>query len=1193
MKQSPLSAYLRPKDSESVRLAILMALRGGGNVKTSLQGISLFLQTNICMERLCFYNLSTTVDINTGRSCYSNLSLVSNIRAKGKVLKTIQLSDGDILTVPRAQIIEIDFPRESDLVLAHFEAKVHLFGVSQRSNVTLNKKQLSFEIQAEVFNKYMATLKVVSNIDQAPDWKFLRFIVQGRMTNSSLLLKSLRTKIMLFAKNLAEKAAKKVKNVERSLRRAKERFDLATTLVNEKQKRLNEASQTKQEKESNLHKINIAYGKAKAQLNSSLTQFLKLKNKKMCEFQNCSYIFTDTCIPTLCQKEIIVNYSVPNCQKRRKEMEVDVIVPYEEEEVEWVKTYQIKRHSTCGDTATTLRPIGNALIGGGAIISYVSRKAGAIVTGIGYAVRFIDSVADSMFDCDDYEEKIEGPLKEVKHKVRKNRIEIKTVQIEEFVCDSQPKIESVVSGYHPVECCKNEIHGKIKVLDPNCVSHNMHCSRNMTLLAEEIEFEKENLKLYEFQAMTSKGKQSTIAQLEVSKARAKFDFATNQLEIARALLQQHEHAKESINITTVRTRERLGLKIAEILKSLKGKTFISVDSLVFSVSMTKSSTKTRFPLTAYLRTPDGSDRTIEFSMDFAKEDHSLTLASRLIVEKLFGTSRSRRRRSAKEELVASERNDSGLPLGHYECLLSQEAHVFFTDVIGSLKFAIKSRKELEGTMAAGIRGLEVLPGEADNDGRFLPGPSQEIRAAFSDTVQSMKETYLDASRSLSWNTTLNDLRGFLDVLSRKNNFTECSGIRDCIDFFFDSLEEMYEMENHPRAIIIKSALKDLEKIIGKFLREDQTMSILEDMITQATSLINKSKDDAILCGKKPNIERNSPAEVVAITGATITLVCEATSTTEIEYLWLKNGKSLEDTNSTILELPNVTTESGGAYKCQVSNSRGSTMSNVTIVAVHQKPNITEQPLDVQVLVGEKIISLVCNSTGVPLPLTEWFFIPIKGKTGDIIRLNTTKPVLEIDNLTSESAGFYYCNVSNLHGAVQSRMARVDVLRFAPGVPTIALELKLKQCTDRAWPENSRLHYNSSKPYQHVDFAAFDYVTEKLFEYLSWPLGNIETKQFRPFPNASISVVVKGDNPSISENSTSKKLEALNSFSLSRRRMGNSLKKLHSALEDGSIKLRWKGHLAICGDKESFAVGFPPQKCPNGTRRHRNGFLCGK
>ncbi|XP_022784918.1 uncharacterized protein LOC111325373 [Stylophora pistillata] len=305
---------------------------------------------------------------------------------------------------------------------------------------------------------------------------------------------------------------------------------------------------------------------------------------------------------------------------------------------------------------------------------------------------------------------------------------------------------------------------------------------------------------------------------------------------------------------------------------------------------------------------------------------------------------------------------------------------------------------------------------------------------------------------------------------------------------------------------------------------------------------------------------------------------------------MKNGEPLEGENGTILELRNVTEHSEGAYKCHASNTRGRTVSNVTILVVHQRPHITEHPLDKQKLVGDETVWMICNSTGIPRPSTEWFFIPMKGMSRDAVRLNVTDPVLEMGNLTTENAGFYYCNVSNLHGGVQSKIARLDVLRFIPGVPRIALSLKLKQCISTHSDENSSPHNckgNRIDKFRQIDTKDYQHLTQKMLERMSWPEKKIHNVYYTPFPDAVISFVLHGEDPITPEG---KKLEALNEFSLSRQRIGNSLKKLYSSLENEKLKIR-KGNLTITGDKDSLVVRFPSQKCPSGTRTHEDGYLC--
>lgn len=48
-----------------------------------------------------------------------------------------------------------------------------------------------------------------------------------------------------------------------------------------------------------------------------------------------------------------------------------------------------------------------------------------------------------------------------------------------------------------------------------------------------------------------------------------------------------------------------------------------------------------------------------------------------------------------------------------------------------------------------------------------------------------------------------------------------------MDFFYDSLEEMYEMENYFRVIKIKEVFWFLNKIISSILRENIIVLLLE------------------------------------------------------------------------------------------------------------------------------------------------------------------------------------------------------------------------------------------------------------------------------------------------------------------------------------------------------------------------------
>ncbi|PFX29112.1 hypothetical protein AWC38_SpisGene6173 [Stylophora pistillata] len=789
----------------------------GESVNQAFNGISFHFRGKLCLKNLCLKDLSTTLDYLTERNCVSNTTHTSVFRGRGEALRQMALSQDNILTLPMGHVVEFFFPRDSKEVSGHFAGISNLLAVNQYVNVSLTKNQLSFEMQGKIFDRYMANMNVVAVIGHASDWSSLIFAVNGRMTNSSQLPNLLQRRVTAFVNFVAERAVKRVERCERSISRAEEKLQIAKELVKKKKSIFDEALLEKQRRLSRFQRISTEYGKASLELESSLDQFLKVKNRKICQFLSCDFIDSNTYIPAVCQKPVFVNYTVPVCRRVKDTVKEEVIVSKVEKKIQMIPSSTHTRVNKCG---------------GGFL-------------GLGF-------IQDFFFGCDSYT--VSGPMKRIESYVTKNFHEYKTKEIQRFICDSE-KMETVISGYHMYECPKNE---SIKVLDPACVSHNTNCSFELDSLAAEIEFENETM-FRDFQDMLVKGKHSTRAQLELNKAEIKFESGVRQLELVRARLQQREFARKAINLNTVKQREKLGLKIGENIKKRRGKPLIYVESLAFSVALTSSSAKTRFPLTVYVRTFEGLQKAIQFPMDFKNEDDSLALASKRIVNTLFGTPNVRRRRSLRDEFIISKANDTDFSIDRHECHLSKEAHILFSDIVESMYFSIESKRGVDQSVFAGIKGIEELNYDDKNDGNN----------SYSDMIQFLKNAQLNITGTTSWSDILSDARGFLDVMTQRKNFTQCSGISDCAGFFFDSLDEMYEMENHPRAFEIKDALHSLNKIISSILRENITVSLLERKLSRAKSFISGSNDEMILCGQKPTIRKNSPVKVVALLGEDI------------------------------------------------------------------------------------------------------------------------------------------------------------------------------------------------------------------------------------------------------------------------------------------------------------------------------------
>jgi myo-inositol-hexaphosphate 3-phosphohydrolase/glucose/arabinose dehydrogenase/lysophospholipase L1-like esterase len=146
----------------------------------------------------------------------------------------------------------------------------------------------------------------------------------------------------------------------------------------------------------------------------------------------------------------------------------------------------------------------------------------------------------------------------------------------------------------------------------------------------------------------------------------------------------------------------------------------------------------------------------------------------------------------------------------------------------------------------------------------------------------------------------------------------------------------------------------------------------------------------------------------------------ATSTTIDQSV----GSVAVDGNTSVS--PAVTT----LYTLTASNLGGSTQASVTVTvnAPLAAPNITQQPVDTDVLVGETATFTVA-ATGNPAPTFQWLLggVPIGGATSD----SYTTPATLLGN----DGDLYSCEVSNSEGAVVSDTATLGVSEGSPRVST--------------------------------------------------------------------------------------------------------------------------------------------------------------
>ena len=209
-----------------------------------------------------------------------------------------------------------------------------------------------------------------------------------------------------------------------------------------------------------------------------------------------------------------------------------------------------------------------------------------------------------------------------------------------------------------------------------------------------------------------------------------------------------------------------------------------------------------------------------------------------------------------------------------------------------------------------------------------------------------------------------------------------------MDHFFRNLDEFYLFEYSNRTLEIKQM-----KTIFSLLQRDSSFSKVKGILSNARALLIKTKDDSAFCGTSPVIVKSSPEEVVVLISDTVNLTCLIANSNEVDIAWIKNEMVVDGMNDEVLVLKKANRDTQGAYHCEVSNSRGRTLSNVTIVVVQEVPRVTEHPRDLRVLVGTETFSMACGNDGVPKPKTKWFLM--RRRFEKVVRMNSSGRVFTV------------------------------------------------------------------------------------------------------------------------------------------------------------------------------------------------------
>ena len=143
---------------------------------------------------------------------------------------------------------------------------------------------------------------------------------------------------------------------------------------------------------------------------------------------------------------------------------------------------------------------------------------------------------------------------------------------------------------------------------------------------------------------------------------------------------------------------------------------------------------------------------------------------------------------------------------------------------------------------------------------------------------------------------------------------------------------------------------------------------------------------------------------VAKVGQTVTFDVTATGTAPFTYQWKKGGTNIAGATSISYVLANVTISDAAAYTVEVSNSLGSSLSNIATLSVVNPPVFTLQPVATNASVAQSF-TLSSLATGDSPPTYQWF-------KNNVAISGATSATYTVSSAVLADAGTYKVSASN-------------------------------------------------------------------------------------------------------------------------------------------------------------------------------------
>ena len=1140
------------------------------------EGLSLSYFGQVCVHSLCFSNnIISIFDLKDDYNCSNNGNMINssaNIYITAISKKARRL--GPYFIVQPNTNVDIQMSKTSNDFAIKFPATVAIFNRTFNTTVRINQDKFEFYLR-DLSIGYLSVFDVLakSEFRLTSTWDSIDFFYQGK--GNEYLATTLEKMADEIIENVAEKTAKRINDVHQKLQQSKDlikqyKSDVSALkkdfFIKDRLRRV--ANQSYIKANVNLTRERLKFhSEVRADLLRNLNRILDAK----CTKKECSKVCTTIALHDICQERTMGFAHELHCDHNKKTTRSTVEEGLKTECTMQKKTFVPIYTGTCrkgGQDRLKQSLVETGAGIGGAIGTIWGPVGTAIGTVIGSAAGMFASLFSS---CD----KSYEVYKQVFNYRVPCVLKVFNTHTKTFIVTNCYTVNHlVIKEYGEPKPCAVSNSSCILTNDPTCLQGNNNCRKQRAKIRKVI-LEKMNvtnqvwlnMELYELRVAVLF---PLMLQARNTATEAKRTYERKVAYLKRAELEL-KFAQSSIdNIDSYLLLEKCFLRVYKASK--QGHGFLKFHDIFFK---TPTPDAENILLELFVNEVGSRPKLTEFLYVFEDQITSIKHGLLKILRNHLCLDIYRQRRSIVDDVVRS-------PESHYvnypfsEISNNNNKEVKESDIVcinskTIFTYMQKLTERLRNTTQNALTQRDVIRSSQLNIQQVI----DNLKRKRTDSVVNEQLKLMEDARSrnkdelkeLSISNVLLNWNQNVELFTGSCNFTSCFNTKDCVKAAIHNMYGLPSMIKVKRSVYATQLLK-LEGIFNKIFTRPENLDSLKKLSLELQNSITLLKKMTSFCSRAPEVKLTSLPKVVAFVNDIVELACLSTSDLPLSYNWKHNNKTLLFENQSKLRIfvQNSTT---GSYVCESWNRAGRSSSEETFIVLQKKPIVLQQPQDfsyLSTMVTQIKPFFECNVTADPLPKISWYYQSFNEPT-HIMKLHSTKSVLNIVKPNVANNGFYYCVASNQYGSAKSRKARLDVL--------VGELPKQQQLT---------VAFNLPMNRTEIKKGKYEEKMKKDSQIATTQSLGINMEDAGP---EEVTVQVNIDEHSDTNAYGLQDLDLLKKVSISRKSLSEGIQRIVSSMVDTH------GHNVVAEMERTMLIGFDGERCSEGHSLHDNGFTCGR